>query len=490
MRDIAEKPIFSAALLQIGALSMRNPGGKFFFCFIVSILLAVLSFVSPAVAQRQLLEDFEDNLDQWTVINGDIALSTGQAQQGSSAVRMRGISDDDNISTLEFNGLDENFGSYEIWFYCTGSSSSADFLIQYIDDNNYFRVSCRPIGTNNSGIVMSQATPRGVNILASAPATFHLNQWYQLRIDRYCDGHIHIDIDGSRILTLDIFRDYERGKVQLQSRSSETYFDGLSFLPFQPPPLLARIDTTCAGVPVRIGGKLRYTPGIYQEVTYIIEANCVSEQEVALHVIDVDTFRESHTLCLGETLELYDQKFMLPGNYQVATPVIEGCGPLTEITIDQHPWTAPMDSFAFCPIPGNVISPGIYSSYLWENGNTSSQLRPDLPGNYRVVLTDQFACTFDLDILVEDNCPITTWVPNAFSPNGDGTNDFLTSAHNKSIGSFRMSIFDRWGNHIYSTEDQQGWDGKVNAQDAPVGVYLYLLKINEETYSGEFTLIR
>jgi len=467
-----------------------NEYGKRSHRFLLSSVLTMIMLVPNLFAQRQLLENFESDLDQWTIINGDVSTSEDQAQAGQSALRMRANSAADNISIIEFNELDDNFGSYEVYFYCTGNSSVADFLFQYVDNTNFFRVSCRPIGTTNSGISMSQSTSTGENVLATEAANFGLNEWHQLRIDRYCDGHIHIDMNGSRILTLDIFQDYHRGKVQLQSRSSDTYFDDLSFRPFQPPPLVARIDTTCAGVPVLIGDALRYTSGTYSEVTSVIEGNCVAEQEVQLHVIEVDTLYESHTLCLGDTAFLYDRQFTKAGHYQVIAPVQEGCGALTEIEIEHHPRSATTDSFAFCPVPGNQISPGAFASYTWENGSTAAQLMPPEEGIYQVVTTDEFACPYNLDLIVTDNCPITTWLPNAFTPNGDGNNDYLTSVHNKAIDLFHLSVFDRWGNQVFETKNQQGWDGKIGSTDAQEGIYLYLLKINADIESGDVMLIR
>ena len=68
--------------------------------------------------------------------------------------------------------------------------------------------------------------------------------------------------------------------------------------------------------------------------------------------------------------------------------------------------------------------------------------------------------------------------PNAFSPNGDGINDvFKAKDGYKSITDFHATIFNRWGQKLYSWDDPSGgWDGKFNGKDVGQGVYFLLVK--------------
>ncbi|MBK9730696.1 MAG: gliding motility-associated C-terminal domain-containing protein [Chitinophagaceae bacterium] len=60
--------------------------------------------------------------------------------------------------------------------------------------------------------------------------------------------------------------------------------------------------------------------------------------------------------------------------------------------------------------------------------------------------------------------------PNAFTPNGDGLNDFFFP-HLLNVNSFEMRIFNRWGKVIYSVSDQlSGWN-EANGIDAEIGIY-------------------
>lgn len=72
-------------------------------------------------------------------------------------------------------------------------------------------------------------------------------------------------------------------------------------------------------------------------------------------------------------------------------------------------------------------------------------------------------------------------MPNAFSPNGDGTNDGFTAV-GTGIGEYEMLIFDRWGNLIYKTNDiNKPWDGRVKQKGEEVqeDVYVYKIRVTE-----------
>lgn len=83
------------------------------------------------------------------------------------------------------------------------------------------------------------------------------------------------------------------------------------------------------------------------------------------------------------------------------------------------------------------------------------------------------------------------FMPNAFTPNGDGYNDVLKPEFT-GVLDYNFQIYDRWGQNIFtSTDPAYGWDGK-NAQD---GVYNYIIKLTDLTisphhFSGSITLVR
>jgi gliding motility-associated-like protein len=85
--------------------------------------------------------------------------------------------------------------------------------------------------------------------------------------------------------------------------------------------------------------------------------------------------------------------------------------------------------------------------------------------------------------------------PNAFSPNGDGQNDFFTITL-RNILKFDIMIYDRWGNLLYQSQDPGfKWDGTVNNIPLPEGVYVYVITAlstldDNMELNGSITLVR
>lgn len=96
-------------------------------------------------------------------------------------------------------------------------------------------------------------------------------------------------------------------------------------------------------------------------------------------------------------------------------------------------------------------------------------------------------------VFVADGDPI--YIPNAFTPNGDGSNDFF-SVFGKSLKTVRMQIFDRWGELLFESYNQDnGWDGTFKNENLQPGVYVYKVTaayLNGKTVdkTGSVTLIR
>jgi gliding motility-associated-like protein len=87
------------------------------------------------------------------------------------------------------------------------------------------------------------------------------------------------------------------------------------------------------------------------------------------------------------------------------------------------------------------------------------------------------------------------FVPNAFTPNGDGKND-IVYVHNEEIKSLTFTIYDQWGELLFmSTDKSNGWDGTYKGNKEPVGVYVYYVKAimndgHEVNQKGTITLLR
>ncbi|MBA3829246.1 MAG: gliding motility-associated C-terminal domain-containing protein [Taibaiella sp.] len=117
-------------------------------------------------------------------------------------------------------------------------------------------------------------------------------------------------------------------------------------------------------------------------------------------------------------------------------------------------------------------------------------------GYVKLMVTTQFGCTsVDSTLIMAQPC-CDMYFPNAFTPNGDGKNDFFRPITQgaQQIKSFRVTS--RWGQVVYETVDvHAGWDGKMNGVAQDLGTYFYYIKYvcaNGKTYEqkGELILLR
>jgi gliding motility-associated-like protein len=140
--------------------------------------------------------------------------------------------------------------------------------------------------------------------------------------------------------------------------------------------------------------------------------------------------------------------------------------------------------------------PGDYR-YLWSTGDTVSALRVVHPGQYSLKVSGANDCATTEVVTINKDCYID--IPNAFTPDGDGLNDYFFPRQllSKSLNGFRMQIFNRWGQLIFETvkNNGRGWDGAFNGIAQPAGVYIYLIDVNiegnrREQYRGNVTLVR
>ncbi len=111
---------------------------------------------------------------------------------------------------------------------------------------------------------------------------------------------------------------------------------------------------------------------------------------------------------------------------------------------------------------------------------------------YNLSIVDEIGCTWNYDIAVTYDYGI--YIPNAFSPNGDGVNDYFSlglSSYCEDGGAFEIKIFNRWGGEVFSSEDLLfRWDGTTNDEASHFGVYAYWIRLNCEEYKGDLTILK
>ena len=136
-------------------------------------------------------------------------------------------------------------------------------------------------------------------------------------------------------------------------------------------------------------------------------------------------------------------------------------------------------------------------SLIWDNGLTEHKRIINESGLYTVTAKNKCGVSTDDFLLITKNCDCDLYIPNAFTPSNDGLNDCYAAKHYCDFTYFRFSIFNRWGELIFETNNPtECWDGKYLGNNAKSDIYVWLiqykgLEFNEiKTKKGTLTLIR
>ena len=145
---------------------------------------------------------------------------------------------------------------------------------------------------------------------------------------------------------------------------------------------------------------------------------------------------------------------------------------------------------------GGGIAPITYS---WSSGQSTEDIAMLSKGSYTISVVDANGCrdqaTFTIENLSSDTCEYHVYLPNIFSPDGNGQNDILT-VEGDGIETLDFKVFNRWGNLMFeSTSQESGWDGTINGKQANQGVFVYqivgtFVDGKEFEKKGTVTLIR
>lgn len=116
-------------------------------------------------------------------------------------------------------------------------------------------------------------------------------------------------------------------------------------------------------------------------------------------------------------------------------------------------------------------------------------------GCYLIQAESEGGCLAYDEVCLTVDEDFSVYVPNSFTPNGDGINDAL-QVFGEGISQVKLAIYDRWGQRIFYSEDvMKGWDGRFKGEDCKQDVYTYVLTyfgLNRKAYekTGSINLIR
>lgn len=158
----------------------------------------------------------------------------------------------------------------------------------------------------------------------------------------------------------------------------------------------------------------------------------------------------------------------------------------------------------------NVLA-SVLDTFIWSSNNSLSVIlaqdyepwvKPLETTTYQIVVVDEEGCTDVDDIQVRVRKDRLVYIPNIFTPNGDGRNDILMIHGGKGVSEVKSFLmFNRWGEVLHEAYDFQpndpeyGWDGSFKDEQLNPGVFVYFAEVEfedgrVEIYKGDVTLMR
>lgn len=208
---------------------------------------------------------------------------------------------------------------------------------------------------------------------------------------------------------------------------------------------------------------------------------------------------------------------VLAGEYTITVTDSIGCSVSemitinepAEIIVDLGPDVEIQLGESYEIIP-NVTPLGALDSLIWSPAialdctdcfnPTASPLDDQV---YSLTVIDDAGCFGTGDLFIDVDPNRNVYIPNAFSPNGDGANDFFSPYVGVGVENInQIMIFDRWGEVVYHENDFQpdgignnGWDGRLGGKIMNPAVFVYIIEVafadgQVLTYKGDVTLIK
>jgi gliding motility-associated-like protein len=241
----------------------------------------------------------------------------------------------------------------------------------------------------------------------------------------------------------------------------------------------------------------------------ITPAKCYGSADGAVEVIATGGM-QPFVYALGSGASSPSNTFtgLYSGNYEVTITDDKNCSKQAPVYVPQpdslsiHMAVTPNDCRGLDEngaIVAEVTGGTTPYTYLWSFGDAATQAISKLPnGDYSVTVTDSNNCTSTATAIVEyDNC-CNPFLPNAFTPNGDGKNDIFRVVFKGDMDLLEFSVYNRFGQRVYTSSDiTHGWDGNFNNTKADMGTYMYYIRFicgnkstEKQILKGDVTLIR
>lgn len=167
------------------------------------------------------------------------------------------------------------------------------------------------------------------------------------------------------------------------------------------------------------------------------------------------------------------------GKYTITVVDVNGCITSYTDSIESiNPLSVKLgNDTTLCPGDDITLSPGAgYNTYRWQDGSTGNEFKVIQKGSYFVTVSDMdYGCIAKDTIKIEEDCG-EIYFPSAFTPNGDGRNEWFGPLGNlNAVNNFSLKIFDRWGSLVFESNDPfTKWNGNTKNYPIPSGATTYV----------------
>jgi gliding motility-associated-like protein len=216
-------------------------------------------------------------------------------------------------------------------------------------------------------------------------------------------------------------------------------------------------------------------------ITSVLSNSCIAPNNVNsfIAILPSTTSVVDTTICDG--LNYF-------GHYQTGTyldtfPASVGCDSIRtlHLIVIKTPKPNLGPDKVICPGESFPISPGNFSTYLWQDGTTQPVFTVTAPGIYTVTVNSTCGNLADQLVVTRGICDI--YFASGFTPDKNGKNDAFKVLTDLSLQEYDLKVFDRWGEIIFHTKEQgKGWDGTLKGVTLDAGLYIW---ISSFVYNGQ-----
>jgi len=193
--------------------------------------------------------------------------------------------------------------------------------------------------------------------------------------------------------------------------------------------------------------------------------------------------QNTQNICRGESFTFNNRQITASGTYLDTLKSVNNCDSIVQLTLN---------------VVDNITTAVNAKVFPWETFNIGNHQFSE-EGAYTRTIPSSSGCDSTVQLVLNH---YAVYIPNIFSPNDDGVNDFFTINGGQDLEVVEdLTIIDRWGNQVYrqtatlGRNSDKGWDGQSQGKKVSTGVYLYTANILmndgiERAISGMVTLIR